>query len=237
MVLGERSDDVGGERSVVDSWTKACTRVLARSRSTTLTAVVAVLGGVVMVMGQRPLDVAASVVSAVCCLALGTSMVRSRVTPDEQRVWRAFGGAAVAVGGGLLAEALLDVLIDYGRVGESWSGSAFAVAAIVFSSSLYAGVVIWNPRRSDDSDRGDWLNGVCAVLVLIALGGVAIRSFEVATFSWGSLPSGLWLMHLALLVILGGSALTVARLKGPGAGSRLRVLSGVGGRGSPHAQT
>lgn len=188
-----------------------------------------ILAGLVALMATGPLHNAMSAMSAGGCLLLGVAMWRSVGDGGDRRVWLAFGGAGVAVGVALLMELALETRISQTGEDGGWSGSAFGASAVVFSSLFYGGVIIWNPRRSDESDRGDWLNGVCAVLISVALGGILLRISGAVMSSWAEMQMTLWLLHVSMLLIVGGSAMTVARLQGPGGGNTLRAVAAVFG--------
>src|SRR5690606_7450489 len=91
----------------------------------------------------------------------------------ERQVWRWAGAAAAATALGLVLETVL--VLGAGSE-DPVAGMGFAAGTAVAAVMLYQGVLHWNRFKTYASDPGDWLNGLSAVAVVIAGGGLVIRS-------------------------------------------------------------
>ena len=136
--------------------------------------------------------------TAVVVLALGA---RRRV---DDAVWRWFAAAAAVLG----VPALVAVL-GGGRPLGLLGGCVLASTPFV-----YQALVRWNRFRTYVSDPGDWLNWVSAVLACAAAGLVVQHWFAFLPAQWPSWVVQLWLLIFGSLVILLGTAATVAAVGG-----------------------
>lgn len=137
--------------------------------------------------------------------------------PGEQEAWQAFGRAAAWVGVALLVKTAVDLLIRAGHVAPAWAGVGFGLVSLVSWSYLFRGLIHWNPLRvdeSDESDAGDWLNGLCAGLAGVAAADMIIRATDTAMAAWTARQESFWLGQTVALVVLFGAAVTVAKMGG-----------------------
>ncbi len=122
----------------------------------------------------------------------------------EFAVWR-WWGAAVAV-------------LSTGPVVSLVSGvqsiSLVGVCALASTPLMYQALVRWNRFRTYVSDPGDWLNGVSAVLAITAAGLIGQSWSGFLPAGWPSWQVQLWLAIFAALVIVLGTAATVAGVGG-----------------------
>jgi diguanylate cyclase (GGDEF)-like protein len=156
---------------------------------------------------------------------------RAAIGPGEQESWHAFSRAAAWVGVALLARSLVEQLIGAGQLGPAWAGVGFGVVSLISWSYLFRGIIHWNPLRLDESDRGDWLNGLCGALAGIAVADLAIRATHTPMADWGARQETFWLGHCAALLILLGATVTVANLGGLAHDPRVIALATVLGLG------
>ncbi|WP_432519525.1 putative bifunctional diguanylate cyclase/phosphodiesterase [Kineococcus sp. SYSU DK006] len=122
----------------------------------------------------------------------------------DDGVWR-WWAAAVAV----LGLAPLAALVT-----GSSSAVPPAVAALAAAPLAYQGLVRWNRFRTYVSDPGDWLNGVSAVLAITAAGVLLQRRSGFLPAPWPDWREQLWLLDVGALVLLLGTAATVAAIGG-----------------------
>ncbi len=169
----------------------------------------------------------ATAVAGLTCLGLARLLIRTPRAGTERTVWRAFARAAAWMGIGLLAECAVDLAVHAGSVGPEWSGVGFGVGGIVFCSYLYQGLIHWNQFRGDESDAGDWLSGVCAVLAFVAAGGLVLSLTGAPMRRWPELQTSMWLAHLGALEVLAGTAATVAALGGLARDVRVFLVAGA----------
>ncbi|MEW1959867.1 EAL domain-containing protein [Kineococcus sp. NPDC059986] len=122
----------------------------------------------------------------------------------EAGVWR-WWAAAVAV---------LSVAPVVGLLTSTWPGPLQGASVVVAAPLVYGALVRWNRFRTYVSDPGDWLNGVSAVLALTSAGLVAQRWFGVLPPTWPTVGVHVWMLTVACLVILLGTAAAVAAIGG-----------------------
>jgi diguanylate cyclase (GGDEF)-like protein len=165
--------------------------------------------------------------AALACLVHAGQLTWGGVEWTERFTWRAFGGGAVLVAFGLLAEAWTSVVARSGVGDTVWSGAWFGVAAVVFCSFVYHGLIHWNQFRTDENDLGDWLNGACAVLVAVAAAGLLLRAADAPMTTWAGPAMQTWIAHVMALMVLAGTAATVGVLGGRVRDPRFYILSGA----------
>jgi diguanylate cyclase (GGDEF)-like protein len=195
--------------------------------STTLGSFVAAAGCALMVTTHDALEVLGALAAAVGCAVHARVMGGRPAAPFEAPVWRAFSRVALATAAALVAESLMTVAITAGPGPAAWAGGGFALGAVVVCAVMYQGLIVWNRFRSDDSDPGDWLNGACAVLVTVALLRFLIDVTDASMSTWHPLQMHLWVATLAALVVLSGSAATIASLGGMSGDRRLYLITGA----------
>ncbi|MFD0481581.1 putative bifunctional diguanylate cyclase/phosphodiesterase [Kineococcus sp. GCM10028916] len=179
--------------------TNSATRPDAR---VTVVALACVAVGVALLLPvDRPVSsalLAGAHLVAVLVLARGAQ----RRTDDV--VWRWFAAASVVVGVPPVL-ALVTGERSLGLLGGC------VLAAIPLA---YQGLVRWNRFRTYTSDPGDFLNGLSAVLACTGAGIVAQQRFHFLSPGWPDWKVQLWLLIAGSLVILLGTALTVAGVGG-----------------------
>jgi len=162
--------------------------------------------------------VPAALTKLVAALACGTQAVlmwRRWATDDVERDVRvAFTGAVGVIGASLAVQSLLDLLIESGRLDSALRGVGVVLGGIAFCTFLYRGLVHWNQFRAPDSDPGDWLNGASAVLLGIAGGEVLLPILHAPMTHWSPAHELIWLGNTVTLLVLTGTAATVALLGG-----------------------
>ncbi|MEZ0163223.1 putative bifunctional diguanylate cyclase/phosphodiesterase [Kineococcus sp. LSe6-4] len=122
----------------------------------------------------------------------------------EGGIWRWWAAALAVIALGPA------VLAGLGLTGGVLPGSSIVVATPL----VYAALVRWNRFRTYVSDPGDWLNGVSAVAGLTAATLVAQRWLGFLPADWPSWQQQLWALVVSSLVILLGTATTVAGIGG-----------------------
>ncbi len=174
----------------------------------------------------------AGVATALGALAvLGAADVLRRIARSRERtenaVWTWFSRAALAVALGFVAELGTRALIVGGALPSTWEGAGLSVGALGASLLLYQGLVRWNRYRTLVSDPGDWLNGVSAVIALMALGNLISMhtSSALSMLTWWQLQG--WLLQIAALVVLVGTTVTVIMIGGLQRDSRAWVFGGA----------
>lgn len=162
---------------------------------------------------------------AVClALAIGAHVAvrrRARRSGTEATLWRWLSVAATLLTLGMVAELVLDVVVlvstGEGRVSAGHGpppGLAMGVSAVLACPAMYQGLAHWNRQRTRVFDPGDWLNGVAAVLALVAIGLAAIGAADGALDHWPTWQLAVWLVQGAILLVLSGTAFTVISLGG-----------------------
>ncbi len=187
-----------------------------------------------LVLAALPVRGVAVVVSLV--LALGVLVdVRRRAADrgQETTVWRWFGRAAGLLAGGLAVELGIAVVAlvttGEGRAGGVGppAGVAVSIGAALASPALYEGLVHWNRYRTRVSDPADWLNGLAAVIALVAIGLAALDGAGSPIAGWSAWVLVPWLVQGAALVILTGTAFTIIGLGGLAHDARSWIVAGA----------
>ena len=175
------------------------------------------------VLGVLPVR-GVGVVSALA-LAVGVRVAlrrRIRQRDQESMVWRWFARAASVLAVGMLVELVVAVVAfvvtGSGRADGSGppSGVAVAVSAVAASPFVYQGLVHWNRYKTRVSDPGDWLNGLAAVVALVAIGMASIALSPSPMTQWPVWQLAPWLGQGAVLFVLAGTAFTIISLGGLG---------------------
>ncbi|ABS01579.1 putative bifunctional diguanylate cyclase/phosphodiesterase [Kineococcus radiotolerans] len=136
--------------------------------------------------------------TAVAVLALGA---RRRA---DDGVWRSF-----AVAGALVGVPPVLALVTGGR-----SLTPLGGCLVVAMPFLYQALVRWNRYRTYVSDPGDWLNWISAVLACAGAGLLVQDRVPFLPAAWPSWMVQLWLLVFGSLLILLGTAVTVAWIGG-----------------------
>jgi diguanylate cyclase (GGDEF)-like protein len=139
---------------------------------------------------------------------------RARLGPGEQKSWHAFACAAAWVGAALLAKVVVELLIGRQHLGPAWVGVCFGLIGLISWSYLFRGIIHLNPLRLDESDLGDWLNGLCGGLAGVAVADLLIRATHSPVADWGARQEFFWLGHGVAMLILFGASVAVANLGG-----------------------
>ncbi|MFZ5848299.1 MAG: putative bifunctional diguanylate cyclase/phosphodiesterase [Actinomycetota bacterium] len=188
-------------------------------------AVVATLGAVLLVTGPASSRNLVALVAAAACLVQAV-WLRRRARRDrrERHVWRWAAWTAAATGLGLV----LEVVLGLGQgAGHRMVGLGIAAGTGAAAVLLYQGVLHWNRFKTYASDPGDWLNGLSAVAVAVAGGGLLIRSVEAPMSRWPDLQLSLWLSQVGALIVVLGTTVTIANLGGLRSDRRVWMLAGV----------
>jgi len=156
---------------------------------------------------------------------------RASLGPGEEESWHAFSRAAAWVGVALLAKAVVEQLIGAGELGPAWAGIGFGAVSLISWSYLFRGIIHWNPLRLDESDLGDWLNGMCGALAGVAVFDLVIRATNTPMAAWSARQEAFWLGHSVALLVLFGAAVTVANLGGVAHDPRVIAITVVLGGG------
>ncbi|WP_369054272.1 putative bifunctional diguanylate cyclase/phosphodiesterase [Kineococcus terrestris] len=178
------------------------------------------LAGALAAAGALAPGLDARAAGALLFVVQGTAWAQLRRTallrPAERHVWGWIAGGAGVLAAGALLGLTGDLLSAAGAAGPlaTWLDLAPRLSALAAVPFLYQGLVRWNPLRTYTSDSGDWVNGMSAVLTLSAVGVLAVRWSGSAQAAW-SLPQLLaWAGLLGGLVVLVGTAVTVAVIGG-----------------------
>ncbi|WP_432507327.1 putative bifunctional diguanylate cyclase/phosphodiesterase [Kineococcus arenarius] len=153
-------------------------------------------------------------------LAARTTGRRARWVGAELTVWRCVTRALGVLIGGVSAAAVVSVTgLGVGAHGPAGAAPSpvsvlLTVAVIGACPLLYQGLVHWNRYRSTTAGPGDWLNGVGAVLILTAVGTTGITWLRGPGSSWPWWWLQLWVLAAACLLMLLGTAVTVAFIGG-----------------------
>ncbi|WP_337062620.1 putative bifunctional diguanylate cyclase/phosphodiesterase [Kineococcus sp. G2] len=186
-------------------------------------------GAVASQVAELALAVAALV------LAACTTRRRARRVGAELTVWRCFTRALGVLAGGVITAAAVSVT-GLGVGAHSPAGGApspasvlLTVAVIAACPLLYQGLVHWNRYRSTTAGPGDWLNGVGAVLILTAMGTTGTTWLRGPGSSWPWWWLQLWVLAVACLLMLLGTAVTVAFIGGLRADARIWLTTAAVG--------
>lgn len=127
----------------------------------------------------------------------------------DELVWRWFSRGVACLAAGYATELALRVI---GGDGGPVAGLGLTLGVAVACPIAYQGLIHWNRHRSLVSDPGDWLNGIGAVVSLLALGAMLeVRTgARLDAFAWWDVQ-GLLLQLSALLLLL-GTAVTIVVL-------------------------
>ncbi|RLV51017.1 bifunctional diguanylate cyclase/phosphodiesterase [Nocardioides mangrovicus] len=158
-------------------------------------------------------------------LLVGTAAPPSKA---EVVVWRYFGAAQAAIGLGVA----LDALIPATSSSDGWGGAGLVLGAAAGSGLVYQGAIHWNRFRTLMADPGDWLNGVSAAGVVVSAGLLIVDGAHLPMAHWSRFHLVLWLGQTGSLVVLFGTALTVASLGGLTRDRRMWLMSGALGLGA-----
>ncbi|WP_432542575.1 putative bifunctional diguanylate cyclase/phosphodiesterase [Kineococcus sp. SYSU DK002] len=134
----------------------------------------------------------------------------------ESPAWRWWTAAVAVLSAGPLANLLTGLR----------PGVVVAVSVLVAAPLVYGALVRWNRYRTYVTDTGDWLNGVSAALVLGAAGLLAQQRWGFLPATWPAHGVHLWLLIVAALITLLGTALTVAAVGGLARDGRLWIVVG-----------
>ena len=138
----------------------------------------------------------------------------------EAGVWRWWAAALAVVAAGPLLLAVL----------HAADGSLPGLAVVAATPLVYGALVRWNRFRTYVSDPGDWLNGLSAVCALTAAVLAAQRWLGFLPAGWSSGREQVWALVVSSLVILLGTAATVAGIGGLARDVRVwLVLAVLGG--------
>ncbi|WP_432510125.1 putative bifunctional diguanylate cyclase/phosphodiesterase [Kineococcus sp. SYSU DK001] len=150
--------------------------------------------------------------TALAVLLLG----RRHRLEHENPAWRWWTAAVAVLSAGSLTNLLTDLR----------PGPVAGVSVLVAAPAAYGAIVRWNRYRTYVTDTGDWLNGVSAALTLAAAGLLAQQRWGFLPAAWPAPQVHLWLLIVAALVTLLGTALTVAAVGGLARDVRLWIVAG-----------
>lgn len=169
-------------------------------------------------------------------LAIGVMVdVRRRAAAraDEATVWRWFARAGGLLALGIAAE-LVVALVALAVTGQGRAGGVgppagvgVSVGAVLASPAVYQGLVHWNRYRTRVSDPADWLNGLAALIALVAIGLAALAGADSPEAQWPAWQLVLWLLQGSALVVLVGTAFTVIGLGGLARDVRSWIVAGA----------
>ncbi len=130
---------------------------------------------------------------------------------DEARVWRLMLTGVLSVALAALLAPLLERKLLPGILSE---GSVGTFAGPLACAPFYQGLIRWNRTRTRTSDPGDWLNGMSAVLIAVALGNLAldqlpggpapVSGFSTQVSLFGAAAAVMLLGTSALVSVIGG---------------------------------
>lgn len=148
------------------------------------------------------------------CVAL---LLRWRARQDsaESTTWRQFyqAGCVLAAAATIQAGVALADLFGFTGLGNA-ANLPLEIAALVVCPFTYQGLVHWNRYRTLTADPGDWLNGISAGLALVALGNLIVQWSDVQLVDWQTWQVQSWLVRISAVVVVVGTAPTVAALGG-----------------------
>jgi diguanylate cyclase (GGDEF)-like protein len=194
-----------------------------------VTASLAVASCVVLLTAEpgARLWTTAAVMAGLTCLVHARLLTLRRAYELERVVWRTAAASAAVVAIGLFAEAGLRVAVREGVLGSAWEGAGFGIAAIVFCTLLFRGLLHWNQFRADDNDAGDWINAVAYVLATVAAIGLVLRVADAPMVIWSAPHVDIWLAHVMTLETLAGTAWLAGSLGGRAHDRRVQLVTGV----------
>ncbi|WP_298459856.1 bifunctional diguanylate cyclase/phosphodiesterase [uncultured Cellulomonas sp.] len=147
-------------------------------------------------------------------------VLRARARADaagdgaEHDLWSWLSRALAVLAAGALGQLVVDAAAPSGLVRTGWGPTVLGVAALGATPWVYQGLIRWNRYRTLVADPGDWLNGLSAVLALVAaanLGLIWVGSGLVG-LPWWVLQGSLLRISAALMLL--GTTLTIASLGG-----------------------
>ncbi len=194
--------------------------VLAPRRAARRVALaVAVLG--VLALSAIPVRGAALLVSLGLAVAVRVEVRRRAARAGhEAAVWRWFSRASGLIAVGIAAELGIAVvaLVATGQgradgVGPH-GGVAVGVGAVLACPAVYQGLVQWNRYHTRVSDPADWLNGLAAVIAIVAIALAALAGSTRPVAERPAWELVLWLFQGSSLVVLAGTAFTIISLGG-----------------------
>jgi len=172
--------------------------------------------------------------TASAALVLGGSRLvasRARTGGTEAQVWSWASRALLVVGLGVLAQVALTLgpLLGVGPATGSRDArdAVLSLAVLAATPLLYQGLVRWNRFTTVTSDPGDWLNGLSAVLVMTAIGDLVLPWASSPLLEWSSWQLQSWLLRSSSVLMLVGSAATVAVIGGLLRDRRVWSIAGV----------
>lgn len=128
----------------------------------------------------------------------------------SHRVRRPAASLATAA---IQAGVALAELLGFAGLGNA-ANLPLEIAALVGCPFTYHGLVHWNRHRTLTADPGDWLNGISAGLALVALGNLIVQWSDVQLVDWQTWQLESWLVRISAVVVVVGTAPTVAALGG-----------------------
>jgi diguanylate cyclase (GGDEF)-like protein len=138
---------------------------------------------------------------------------RARTAHYDRELWRPIAAAACLLAAGFVGQTcLVAVVHSPGASGPAWQGVPFGIAFLLAGPCIYWGLVEWNRIRIALADPADWLNGLTAVLAIVAAANLAVHHTSAAPVGWPWWQLQAWLLGVATAVVLLGAALTVAML-------------------------
>lgn len=191
---------------------------------TTATLVVAAGAGVLVVLdtldgSARTQALVALVRTAALVLAGAVLRRRHRRDDPERPVWRGLGLGLLVLGVGSGLDVVERCVLD-GGPGLALRSSLLVAAPVVFS-----GLLRWNRIRSDVVVTSDWLDGLGAVLAVMAL-----LTLVVSVAPAGAVAGGpgrqLDLLGSSLLAVLLATSVRIAHGHGCLADVRVRLVAG-----------
>jgi diguanylate cyclase (GGDEF)-like protein len=147
---------------------------------------------------------------------------RSQSVPLERTLWRRMGCAFAVLAGAAVVSAALSLVPSLSKLGQF----PLAWASVLIFPLIYGALVGWNRYSTSLADPNDIINGVSAVLAVVAVGNVVFMHIDVPlTGDAGWLVQGL-LAQAAISFVLLGTALSLAFVAAMSRDFRLWWLTG-----------
>jgi len=133
--------------------------------------VAALVGGYAGLLGRETGDGVHRVLAvAVQATTVAVLFRRVRTMPLEIALWRRLTAASAVLCVAVLGTSLLTVLLP----GQEWGTGSLAWAQVLTFPLVYGGLVGWNRYSTSLADPHDTINGVSAVLAVIAVGNALL---------------------------------------------------------------
>jgi diguanylate cyclase (GGDEF)-like protein len=154
--------------------------------------------------------------------------VRARTNTYEQDVWTWWSCAIACLAAGFVGEVSITLADPASGAAATGARSLpLEIATLLACAAFYRGLTRWNRVKTLMSDPSDWLNGIGSVFAMTALGNIVARwaAPPLFTLPWWQIQG--WLICTSTMLVLVGTAATVAFLGGLLRDLRVWVVAGA----------